>query len=101
MLFLQPQRKERQATPKKAQDVKVEDDEYAGSTDVDEPGLYKFTVTRGKKKMEKVFPKAYFWEVITRFAFGETCGKRCIWSAGTQLFVVAQWDDNYVLLFAC
>lgn len=33
-----PQKKGRQATPKKTQDVKVEDDEYAGSTDVDEPG---------------------------------------------------------------
>lgn len=48
-LFLQPQKKERQATPKKTRDVKVEDDEYAGSTDVDEPGLYELTVTGGKK----------------------------------------------------
>lgn len=52
-LFLQPQKKERQATPKKTRDVKVEDDEYAGSTDVDEPGLYELTVTGGKKRIGK------------------------------------------------
>lgn len=52
-LSLQPQKKERQATPKKTQDVKVEDDEYAGSTDVDEPGLYELTVTGGGKKIGK------------------------------------------------
>lgn len=43
-LLLQPQKQKRQATPKKTQNIKKEDDEYAGSTDVDEPGLYRFTV---------------------------------------------------------
>lgn len=47
--FLQPQKKERQATPKKTPTVKVEDEEYAGSTDVDEPGWFEFTVMGGKK----------------------------------------------------
>lgn len=37
---MQPQKMERQATPKKTPTVKVEDDEYAGSTDVDEPGSF-------------------------------------------------------------
>ncbi|TKS82414.1 DNA repair protein XRCC1 X-ray repair cross-complementing protein 1 [Collichthys lucidus] len=33
-----PQKQERRATPKKTPEIKKEDDEYAGSTDVDEPG---------------------------------------------------------------
>lgn len=33
-----PQKQERQVTPKKMPQIKVEDEEYAGSTDVDEPG---------------------------------------------------------------
>lgn len=42
MLFLQThQKQERQATPKKTPEKRDEDDEYAGSTDVDEPGLHK------------------------------------------------------------
>lgn len=41
MLFLQtPQKQERQVTPKKTPEKRNEDDEYAGSTDVDEPGLH-------------------------------------------------------------
>ena len=41
MLFLQShQKQERQATPKKTPEKRDEDDEYAGSTDVDEPGLH-------------------------------------------------------------
>lgn len=40
MLFLQtPLKKQRQVTPKKTPEKRTEDDEYAGSTDVDEPGL--------------------------------------------------------------
>lgn len=45
MLTLQtPQKQERQVTPKKTPEKRTEDDEYAGSTDVDEPGQSQTTL---------------------------------------------------------
>lgn len=35
-----PQKKEKQVTAKKTPEKEEEDDEYAGSTDVDEPGWH-------------------------------------------------------------
>lgn len=42
-----PQKKEKQVTAKKTPEKEEEDDEYAGSTDVDEPGWHQalFNVT--------------------------------------------------------
>lgn len=41
LLFSQtPKKQERQTTPKKTPVKKEEDDEYGGSTDMDEPGLH-------------------------------------------------------------
>lgn len=43
MLCLQPQQKQvKQVTPKKTQEI-TNEDEYAGSTDVDAPGLFENT----------------------------------------------------------
>ncbi len=45
LLFLQtPQKQEKQVTPKKTPEKRNDDDEYAGSTDVDEPGLHPTTL---------------------------------------------------------
>lgn len=60
MLFLQPpQKQERQVTPKKAQEMKNEDDEYACSTDVDEPGLLQITLKLTETQKSIFFPLAW------------------------------------------
>lgn len=97
-LFLQPQKKGRQATPKKTQDVKVEDDEYAGSTDVDEPGLYELPVTGGEKKLEEVVLNTYFWEIITRFAFRKTLEKNV---SGQQGHGCLLWCSEMMIMCFC
>lgn len=48
-----PQKKEKQVTAKKTPQKKEEDDEYAGSTDVDEPGWHQ-TFFRGIKIQKKM-----------------------------------------------
>lgn len=47
MITLQtPEKQERQVTPKKTPEKRNEDDEYAGSTDMDEPGLHQTQFNR-------------------------------------------------------
>lgn len=48
-----PQKKEKQVTAKKTPQKKEDDDEYAGSTDVDEPGWHQM-LFRGIKIQKKM-----------------------------------------------
>lgn len=49
-------------TPKKTQEMKNEDDDYAGSTDMDEPGVLRSTLKgQFSLKSETHFPSRWFW----------------------------------------